>query len=77
VPADIQVSANNEFLAANPAAAALLEQVKISVIDVALQNVLYDSGENTTEDVNGHAADWIAANRDQVDEWLATAIAAG
>jgi len=77
VAADIQVSANNEFLAANPAAAALLEQVKISVIDVALQNVLYDGGENTTEDVNGHAADWIAANRDQVDEWLATAIAAG
>lgn len=51
--------------------------MKIPVIDVALQNVLYDSGENTTEDVNGHAADWIAANRDQVDEWLANAIAAG
>ena len=77
VAADIQVSANNEFLAANPAAEALFEQVQISVIDVALQNVLYDGGENTTEDVNGHAADWIAANRDQVDEWIATAIAAG
>ena len=75
--ADIQVSANNDFLAANPAAQSLFEQVKIPVIDVALQNVLYDSGENTTEDVNGHAADWIAANRDQVDEWLANAIAAG
>ena len=77
VAADIQVSANNEFLAANPAAEALLEQVKISVIDVALQNVLYDGGQNTTEDVNGHAADWIADNRAQVDEWIATAIAAG
>lgn len=77
VAADIQVSANNEFLAANPAAESLFEQVKIPVIDVALQNVLFDGGENTTEDVNGHAADWIAANRDQVDEWLANAMAAG
>ena len=51
--------------------------MKISVIDVALQNVLYDGGQNTTEDVNGHAADWIADNRAQVDEWIATAIAAG
>ena len=76
VAADIQVSANNEFLAANPAAAKLFELVKISVIDVALQNVLYDGGENTTEDVNGHAADWIANHRDLVDEWLAAARAA-
>ncbi|MEM9464908.1 MAG: glycine betaine/L-proline ABC transporter substrate-binding protein ProX [Actinomycetota bacterium] len=77
VAADIQVSANNEFLAANPAAEALFDQVKIPVIDVALQNVLYNNGEDTTEDVNRHAADWIAANRDQADEWIANAIAAG
>ena len=77
VAADIQVSANNDFLAANPAAQSLFEQVKIPVIDVALQNVLYNSGEDTTEDVNRHAADWIAANRDQVDEWIANALAAG
>lgn len=76
IAADIQVSANNEFLAANPAAAKLFELVTISVIDVALQNVLYDGGENTTEDVNRHAADWIADNRDVVDEWLAAARAA-
>ena len=71
--ADIKVTANNDFLTANPAAAKLLELVKISVVDVALQNVLYDGGENTTDDVNRHAADWIAANRDAVDGWLAEA----
>ena len=71
--ADILVTANNDFLAANPAAAKVLELVKISVVDVALQNVLYDGGENATEDVNRHAADWIAANRDTVDGWLAEA----
>ena len=74
--ADILVTANNDFLAANPAAAKLLELVKISVVDVALQNVLYDGGESTTDDVNRHAADWIAANSDKVDGWLAEARAA-
>ena len=74
--ADILVTANNDFLAANPAAAKLLELVKISVVDVALQNVLYDGGENSTDDVNGHAEDWIDDNRAAVDEWLAAARAA-
>ncbi|MCY3648583.1 MAG: hypothetical protein OXG40_02505, partial [Acidimicrobiaceae bacterium] len=74
--ADIKVTANNDFLVANPAAARLLELVEISVVDVALQNVLYDGGENTTDDVNRHASDWIAANRDLVDGWLAEARAA-
>ncbi len=71
--ADIKVTANNDFLVANPAAARLFELVQISVVDVALQNVLYDGGENTTDDVNRHAADWIAANRATVDGWLAEA----
>jgi len=74
--ADIQVTANNEFLAANPSAAALFEQVQLSVVDVALQNVLYDGGENTTADVNRHADEWIATNRDKADAWIAAALAA-
>ena len=71
--ADIKVTANNDFLTANPSAARLFELVQISVVDVALQNVLYDGGENTTDDVNRHAAAWIADNRDTVDGWLAEA----
>ena len=71
ITADIQVTANNEFLGENPAAAKLLELVEISVVDIALQNARYDTGgENTTEDVNRHADDWIDANRDIVDGWL-------
>ena len=71
--ADIRVVGNSNFLDANPAARSLFESVKIAVIDVALQNVKYDNGENTTPDVNGHAADWIEANRAAVDEWLTAA----
>ena len=71
--ADIRVVANSRFLNANPAARSLFESVKISVVDVALQNVRYDGGENTTDDVNRHAAEWIEANRASVDEWLTSA----
>ena len=77
ITADIQVTANNAFLEENPAAAKVLELVKISVVDIALQNARYDTGgENTTEDVNRHADDWISANRDVVDAWLKEARAA-
>ena len=71
--ADIRVVANNDFLAANPAARSLFENVTLSVIDIALQNVRYDNGENTTDDVHRHAAEWIEANRASVDEWLTAA----
>ena len=78
-PADISVVANNDFLAANPAAAKIFELFTIDVLDVALQSVRYEEGENTEADVTKHAAEWIADNRDRVDIWLATAraVAAG
>ena len=68
--ADIRVTANNDFLAANPAAARLFELVTINPVDVALQNVRMSGGENTEEDIRSHAAAWIADNRDTVDTWL-------
>ena len=71
--ADIRVTANNDFLAANPAAARLFELVTINPVDIALQNVRMSGGENTEEDIRSHAAEWIADNRDAIDAWLATA----
>lgn len=71
--ADVLVTANDEFLIENPAARTLFRLVTISLVDVALQNLRYNSGENTTEDVNRHASEWIEANRAQVDEWLQAA----
>lgn len=72
-PADIAVVANNDFLAANPAAAALFEGFRIDVLDVALQNVRLRGGEDSEEDIAAHAAAWIIDNRDTVDRWLAAA----
>lgn len=75
--ADIQVTANVGFAEANPTAVALFEAVELSVADISAQNLRYDAGENTDVDVQRHAAEWIAANRPQVDEWLDAAREAG
>lgn len=73
VAADIQVTANNDFLAANPAAEALFEAVTLSVIEVSLANVAQGEGATPAE----LATEWIADNRDDVDAWLDAARAAG
>ena len=72
---NIQVTANTEWLNANPYAAELLCQVTLSVLDVSLANVdISSAGRDATRDfIAGLAADWIADNRDQVDGWLETA----
>ena len=67
---DIQVTANNDFLAANPAAQALFEAVRLSVIDVSLANVAMGKGASPTD----LATQWIADNRALADEWIAAAL---
>lgn len=67
---DIVVVANNDFLAANPSAKVLFEQVKIGVIDAVNYSVRYNNGQDTEEDVQAMAAEWIESNRENVDEWL-------
>ncbi|NNE96345.1 MAG: glycine betaine/L-proline ABC transporter substrate-binding protein ProX [Acidimicrobiales bacterium] len=76
-PTDIVAVANTDFLAGEPAAAALLEQIKISVLDVSFQTVKMAAGEDSEQDVAGHASDWIASHRSDVDRWLAQAELAG
>ncbi|MDX1689666.1 MAG: glycine betaine/L-proline ABC transporter substrate-binding protein ProX [Acidimicrobiia bacterium] len=76
VVADILVTANTEFLEANPAAAELLELVKLPVIDVSLANVAQSTGADTNEAILGLAEDWIEENRATVDAWLEQARAA-
>ena len=70
--ADILVTARNDLLANHPAAATLLELVKLNVVDVSLQVVAQDAGE-TPQNL---ATQWIANNQDLVDSWLAIARAA-
>jgi glycine betaine/proline transport system substrate-binding protein len=72
IAADIQATANTEWLDANPAAKSLLEQFQMDVVEVSLMNVdMADGADPATL-----AEDWIVLNRDLVDEWLETARAA-
>ena len=68
--ADILVTANNDFLAANPAAEALFEAVRLSVIDVSLANVAMGQGESPAD----LATQWIADNRGMADAWISAAL---
>lgn len=70
VNADIQVTANNDFLAANPAAEALFEAVTLSVLEVSLANVAQNTDDADPAD---QALSWIEDNREKVDGWLSSA----
>lgn len=76
-PSDIVVTANNDFLAANPAAASLLANFRIDPLAVAVQAVAIDAGANPNDDMVAAAAEWIADNRDVIDPWIEAALAAG
>ena len=69
----ILVSANNEFLEANPAVLAFFEAARLTPMDVSLAEVAQLEHGAHPDDL---AAQWIADNRDKVDSWLAAARAA-
>lgn len=71
---DIQVVANSAFLAANPAAAYILENVQIPLEDIFEQNFQMYEGEDRPEDIIQQAEDWIAANQTLFDSWIQGAI---
>ena len=72
VAADILVTARNDLLENHPAAAKLLELVELNVVDVSLQVVAQDGGEDPVD----LAEQWIANNQAKVDDWLSQARAA-
>jgi glycine betaine/proline transport system substrate-binding protein len=74
---DINVVANQDFLAEFPHAARLLEVVELPLGDVSIQNLMMDEGENSQADITRHAQEWIEENRTLVDTWLDEARAAG
>ncbi|WP_336096470.1 glycine betaine/L-proline ABC transporter substrate-binding protein ProX [Roseovarius sp. CH_XMU1461] len=73
---DVYIVANNDFLADNPAAAKFFELVDIPIAAVNAAQVKLRDGENTVEDFERHAADWITANQELFDSWIAEATAA-
>lgn len=72
----IRIIATDEFLDANPAAAKLFEVAQISINDISGQNKLVADGQDSSEDIDRHVAEWIDANRAAYDGWLEAARAA-
>ena len=75
-PNDIRAVANRAFLDDEPAVRALLERFTVALDDISAQNAAMIGGEDTSVDIEGHAARWIEANRADVDAWLGEAVAA-
>jgi len=75
-PADIQVTASNDFLAANPFVGALFPLMRPSVIDISILQVEQSNGDGSEAEVESIAAGWIADNQDLVSSWLEEAAAA-
>ncbi|HSR72187.1 MAG TPA: glycine betaine/L-proline ABC transporter substrate-binding protein ProX [Kiloniellales bacterium] len=67
---DIRPVANNQFLEQNPAAKRLFEVVRIPLGDIFAQNAKMFEGEDSPEDIQRHADEWIAANKATFDKWI-------
>ena len=50
-----------------------LDLTTIPLADIANQNARMHAGENNADDLIRHAEEWIATNRDLVDQWLSEA----
>jgi glycine betaine/proline transport system substrate-binding protein len=77
IAADIQIVANKKFAEENPAAKRFFELFTIPLADVSAQNDRMNRGEDSAEDIQRHAREWIKENQAQWDEWMAEARAAG
>ncbi len=70
VVADIQIVANKEFLAKNPAAKAFFEVFTLPLSDINAQNARMQEGEKSQKAINRHVKEWIADNREKWEGWL-------
>lgn len=73
----MRVLANQEFIEANPAAKKFFELVEIPIADINAENYLIYQGEDSMEEIDQHADDWITENQETFDSWIAVALEAG
>ena len=76
VVSDIQIVANKQFLAKNPAAKRFFELFTLPLADINVQNTKMEDGEKSQDDIERHAQEWIAANQEKWSGWLKEARAA-
>lgn len=67
---DIRPVANQDFLGENPSVKTLLEVMEIPLGDIFEQNAKMNDGEDSAQDLQRHADEWVAAHQDLFDSWL-------
>lgn len=67
---DISTVGNLEFLKDNPSAEKFLSLIEVPLKDIADQNVKMYEGEDTQEDIERHATEWIKDHKQQWEKWL-------
>lgn len=72
----MRILANQEFVDQHAAAATLFEVAQVPRTDISVQNQKMRNGEDSPEDIMGHAETWVAENQDQFNEWVSQARAA-
>ena len=68
-----RIIANKAFAMANPAAAKLFAEMKLSNNDISAQNLRMRDGEKTEADIQRHVQAWIGGHQKVYDDWLAKA----
>ncbi len=76
VTSDIRVVANSQFLKKNPAVRRFFEVFTLPLGDVNAQNARMQRGEKSQSQIERHVREWISANQEKWDAWLAEARAA-
>ncbi|NET53604.1 MAG: glycine betaine/L-proline ABC transporter substrate-binding protein ProX, partial [Merismopedia sp. SIO2A8] len=74
---DIRILVNKNFLQANPAAKRWFELVSVPMEDINKQQKLVHDGEDSLEEIYGHAQKWIEDNQQLFDRWVEEAREAG
>jgi len=67
---DIRIVANKQFLNQNPAAKKFFELFSLPLSDINEQNAKMENGQKSQEDIERHAQEWIANNKEKWDNWL-------
>ena len=67
---DISTVGNKQFLKNNPAAEKFMSMVKVPLKEINAQNAKMQDGEDSQEDIERHAKNWIKDNQKQWDKWL-------
>jgi glycine betaine/proline transport system substrate-binding protein len=70
VVSDIRIVANKKFANDNPAAKKFFELFHLSLEDINAQNAKMQNGEDSQQDIERQAREWVKAHQDQWNDWL-------